>query len=98
MMKLRYLYYKEIFKINLLISICIGVVFLAFGYYGFPISFMTAGYFLSILYFETSKHDQYYFYYNKGLSRLDLYLSGLLINSLMGIVFFVIIKLWIFLR
>jgi hypothetical protein len=43
------------------------------GYiYLFMLSFLTGGFLLGILLFEFSRHREYYFYYNLGISKLKL--------------------------
>lgn len=79
--------------INALSSIAVGILSLVFGLYGFPIFYMTGGYFLSIFYFEISKKNQYYFYYNQGLTKSHLYLSSFIYNTLFGFTSILIINL-----
>jgi hypothetical protein len=93
MVKLTFHYFKELLLLNIGISICLGLLsYPGFKAYGFPISFMTAGYILSLGYYEMSKQKQYYFYYNKGLSKIHLYLSSFMINALIGVLLILIIK------
>lgn len=85
-MKLIFHYYKELLLINSSVSICLGLLtYMLFKAYGFPIAFMTGGYLLSLGYFELSKKKQYYFYFNKGLSKLQLYISSFIINTVIGL-------------
>jgi hypothetical protein len=94
MVKLIFHYYKDLVLINVVISICLGLLtFVGFKFYGFPISYMTGGYILSVGYYEMSKQKQYYFYFNKGLSKIHLYLSSFIINSMIGILLILIIRI-----
>ena len=93
MFKLIFCYYKGLFLLNLAISICLGLLCIGIGSYGFPICFLTGGYFISILYYENSKQNQYYFYYNRGLSKQNLYITSLVFNTIFGLLFIFIIKL-----
>lgn len=87
-------FYKELLSINVTISICLAVLTHdGFGIYGFPFSFMSAGYLLSLAYFEVTKSNQYYFYFNKSLSRLYLFLSACFINAVLGLVMTLILYL-----
>jgi len=45
-------------------------IYLAIWYY--IIWIMTGGFFLSIFYFEVARKNEYYFYYNLGLSKIKL--------------------------
>jgi hypothetical protein len=97
MVRLIIQYYKSLLLMNVIISICLGLMSLIIGKYGFPICFMTGGYVLSILYYELSKQKQYYFYFNKGLSKQTLYITSFIINTILGIIIVLLIKLsWIY--
>jgi hypothetical protein len=94
MLRLIFQYYKELLLLNIGISICLGLLIsLELKAYGFPISFMTGGFVLSIAYYEISKQKQYYFYYNKGLSKIHLYLSSFMINTIIGVLLIFVIKI-----
>ena len=93
MIKLIFHFYKDQILLNALASICLGfLTYPVFKEYGFPISFMSGGFILSIGYYEIAKQKQYYFYYNRGLSKIHLYLSSLLMNTFIGVLFILIIK------
>jgi hypothetical protein len=93
-MRLIFHYYKELLLLNTVISICFGLsTYILLKAYGFPTAFMTAGYILSVGYFEMSKKKQYYFYFNRGLSKMQLYLTSFIINSVIGFLFVLTIML-----
>jgi len=48
---------------------------------------LSAGTVITLLYKETSKQHEYYFYYNKGLSKSMLILSCVIGNIFIGIIF-----------
>ena len=50
----------------------------------FAISIATAGLFASLLYKEISHPQQYYFYYNRGISKMRLYAFCGIINMVIG--------------
>ena len=62
-----------------------GIMSLGFGVYGFSICFQRGGYIISLGYFEVSKSNQYYFYYNMGLSKLRLFIVSYLYNVIFGV-------------
>jgi len=80
-------YTKTILKTNILLSIVLTLIsslvfltmesthspiYLAITYYAFWI--MTGGFILSAFYFEISRKNEYYFYYNLGLGKIKLLL------------------------
>ena len=96
MTKLFLPYNKTILKTNIYFSIILTLIsrliflnipskhspiFLAIAYYIFWI--MTGGFFLSAYYFEITRKNEYYFYYNLGLSKIKL----LLITYLLHLIF-----------
>lgn len=83
--KLTLHFYRELLKMNVIISIFMGIMSLGFGVYGFSICFLTGGYIISLGYFEVSRPNQYYFYYNQGLSKLRLYIVSYLYNAVFGV-------------
>ena len=46
----------------------------------FIISFLTGGYLLGVLFFELARKNEYYFYYNLGISKLRLILTTYLFH------------------
>ena len=51
----------------------------------FVVWIMTGGFLLSALYFEITRKNEYYFYYNLGLSKIKLLLTAYLLNFLLVI-------------
>jgi hypothetical protein len=85
MTKLFLPYNKTILKTNIILSIVLTLIsslvfltkesshspiYLAITYYAFWI--MTGGFLLSVFYFEISRKNEYYFYYNLGLGKIKL--------------------------
>jgi hypothetical protein len=83
-MKMLLNYYKDIQLINLPLSLVAGLLasiedsFLRV----FIITFLSGGFLISIYFFEQRCAEQYFFYYNKGLSKTRLLLSTYVINIL----------------
>jgi hypothetical protein len=76
-LKLLIIFYKS----TLLLSIACGLMFfIAFGF-----GFLSAGSVISITYKEISKQHEYYFYYNKGISKFTLILSCVVLNLAIGL-------------
>jgi hypothetical protein len=78
-------YYFDITKINVLVSIVIGLQYIAicFGTYGILISFMIYRYY---------KNDQYYFYLNQGFTKTELMLKVFLINFTISFILLLITR------
>jgi hypothetical protein len=86
-------YNKTILKRNIIFSIFLtmlsSLVFLArpsphspayIIIFSFIVWIMTGGFLLSAFYFEISRRNEYYFYYNLGLSKIKLLISAYLLN------------------
>jgi len=78
-------FYKRLAVINVLIS---SVLALLSGHFllTLGLSFMSAGFLMSILYQELTHKTEYYFYYNKGISKLSLILVSALLNVPVGLI------------
>jgi hypothetical protein len=86
---------KTILKTNIVFSILLtilsGLLFLTktslhspayLIIFFFIVWMMTGGFLLSAFYFEISRKNEYYFYYNLGFSRIKLLLTAYLLNFL----------------
>lgn len=92
-MKLILLYYKELLSFNLPFSLIVGMLGLTTknGFFqGFMLSFMTGGFLLSLYFYEKRYKAQYYFYFNKGFSRLRLIAYVYAVNMLLMLIYFII--------
>lgn len=49
----------------------------------FIVSFLTGGYLLGVLFFELARKNEYYFFYNLGISRLRLVLTTYLFHIIL---------------
>jgi hypothetical protein len=49
----------------------------------FIISFLTGGYLLGVLFFEFARKNEYYFFYNLGISKLRLILTSYLFHIIL---------------
>ena len=56
----------------------------------FGIGFFTAGTVITLFYKETSKKNEYYFFYNMGLSRTVLMLTCAIGNFIIGLLFVIL--------
>jgi len=82
-----------VFKLDLLISLLAtfisaplspkGITFDLLSYF-FILSYLSGGFLLGILYFEFARKQEYYFYYNLGISKLRLFLTSYLFNLVLS--------------
>jgi hypothetical protein len=85
MIRIYLLYFKSVLKTNALVSIMLTILSLLLSFNetthhsafyivisSYIIWIMTGGFLLSFLYFQISKKNEYYFYYNMGLSKVKL--------------------------
>ena len=88
-------FYQDITIYNLGFSILIGL-YTSF-LWGLAI-FCTVGMFIGLVVFEAFRKNQYYFYYNMGVTKKRLLIYTWLINLLLALPAFVIklITLWLF--
>lgn len=92
MFKLLYHYYKDTHQVNIPFSLLMGVsgAFLGKSFWPafvstFSLSLLTGGLLLSLYFYQLQYKEQYYFYHNRGLSKIHLILACLIVDA--GIVF-----------
>jgi len=81
-------YHREIFKINLPLSVIVTLLSCTVHpeirmeklIYVFSLSFLGGGFVLGLLYFEFFRYREYYFYYNLGFSKYRLILTSYLFH------------------
>ena len=71
-------FYKSTVTINLVVSLAIGLV--STSIIVFAVNLVTIGLFFTFLYKEIVCPQEYYFYYNQGISKIKLILFCLLVN------------------
>jgi hypothetical protein len=89
-LKLLLVFYKSTLLFSIFCGITLGAInfhdfFVAFGF-----SFLSAGTVISLMYKEISKQHEYYFYYNKGLTKKALIISCALTNLFIGLLIIVV--------
>ncbi len=90
-LKICLVFYKVLLLINLGFSTAISVIIFPIFLQIFPLAFLTGGIVIGILYIELSKNNQYYFFYNLGLSKKSLISFSVVINTLIGISILILI-------
>ena len=86
-MRIAFNYYRTIQQVNIPFSFVFGFLY---GIDAFLICFCTLGLLLSAFYFELYYKQQYYFYYNRGFSKVKLIVLSFLANLVLAIMFFTI--------
>lgn len=74
-------FYKSTLMINLFFSFIISVFA---GLIMFPVCFITGGPFMSFVYKEIARPNQYYFYNNRGISKFQLMIFTISVCILLG--------------
>ena len=108
MVKLFWIFYKSLLLINLGFSLAISGVISSYFYVSFPdaslalfvqvftqitvIVFLTGGLLLSLGYREFYKKKLYSFFHNHAITRVQLFLSALFINSMIGIILLILVS------
>lgn len=85
---MKYLY--DITKINIIISILIGII--TESVLGFTICFGFFGEIIAFIVYAQFKNEQYYFYLNKGYTKRGLMLKAFVLNLLVAIILFFLLK------
>jgi hypothetical protein len=93
-----YLHYtNQIIKMNLVLSILWTIIISSVAFTGlskligmFLLSFLSGGYILGVYYYEIARKKEYHFYYNLGISKLRLIITGYLIHLCIAFPFFLI--------
>lgn len=91
--KLLFVFYKSTLTLSIASSAMLAFLSFmnpVFMLLAFGICILSAGTVITLLYKETSKRHEYYFFYNMGLSRLTLLLTCALGNLIIGTAFIVI--------
>lgn len=84
----------EFYKSTLIITISISVLAGVFGgFETFILVFVIFGYFISVLIKEVNSINEYLFYCNNGVSKLQLIVYGFLMNFVFSVVLILVISL-----
>ncbi|RDV15136.1 hypothetical protein DXT99_10710 [Pontibacter diazotrophicus] len=96
-LKLLFLYYRSLHSFNLPFSLLVGVFCIAISenkvaglINGFSLCLLTGGFALALYLYEQRHSQQYYFYHNQGLSRLQLAVGTLSVNLLLIFLLFLV--------
>jgi hypothetical protein len=90
-LKLYWEFYKSTLVTNVLFSIVLSLIIFPLFFTLLPILIMTGGPIISLFYKEISNKNEYYFYYNRGVSKLSLIIINILLNVLTGFILLFVI-------
>ncbi len=94
---------KTILKLNIAFSIAFAFLYSALSFTDsikalfplfiliFVISLLSVGFLLSVFYFELTRKNEYYFYYNLGFGKIKLYILAYLFNIIFILPFILIL-------
>ena len=85
-------FYKSTVTINLVVSLMVGLVS-GISITVFAVSFVTAGLFFALLYKEVVCSQEYYYYYNRGISKIKLIIFCVFVNILASALILIIAQL-----
>jgi hypothetical protein len=84
-LKLLIIFYKSTLLLSIACGLMLGAINFNMFFIAFGFGFLSAGSVISITYKEISKQHEYYFYYNKGISKFTLILSCVVLNLAIGL-------------
>jgi len=84
-------FHKSTLLINWVFSIVIATVV---SLWLFPVLTMTGGSLFSLFYKELSRNKDYYFYYNLGITKMELIVISMVFNIMIGTLLLFILSLW----
>ncbi|MHC1704527.1 MAG: hypothetical protein AB9846_11515 [Tenuifilaceae bacterium] len=85
-------FHKSTLVINWSFSVAFSLMLFPQFFFLLPISVMTGGPLLSLFYKEISKNNEYYFYYNRNISKLSLIMVSMILNIITGKILMIIIS------
>jgi hypothetical protein len=90
--KLYLQFHKSILPLNWASSICFSIILYLLSYtpivYGFSMFSMSLGFLFSLLIKESvfSNKDEYYFYYNFGITKIKLIMFSFILSIIFGLI------------
>jgi hypothetical protein len=93
------IYNNHILKLNTIVSLLLTFLIAPLAPKGITVSlviyiflftFITGGYLLGVFYYEISNKRVYYFFYNQGISKLQLLVASYIMHLLISLPLFII--------
>ncbi|WP_158990990.1 hypothetical protein [Mucilaginibacter sp. L196] len=89
-LKLVLVFYKSTLLFSIACGVMLGALNFPLFFVAFGFGFLSAGTVITLLYKEISKQHEYYFYYNKGITKQTLILTCILTNLVIGMLLIII--------
>ena len=92
--KMYWYFYRTTLSLNIGFSFCVTMLATFYGgnpVVWFPVCFATVGLLATLLYKEVVRPFEYYFYYNRGITKTKLFLFCWLVNILPASLFLILI-------
>lgn len=84
-------FYKSTLILNWSFSMALSIIIYPLFLTVLPICVMTAGPIVSLFFKEVSRKNEFYFYYNKGISKISLITTNITLNLITGVFLLIII-------
>ncbi len=93
-LKLHWLFFKSTFTTSFVFSLILSLMIYPLFLTVFPIALMTGGPVVGLFFKDLFRGDEYYFFYNRGISKGKLISISWIIHIVFGLVVLIIFK-WI---
>lgn len=92
MLRLLLAFYRSTLALNWGFSLACAIIGVIQFSKVLPISLMTSGSLLSLYYKNLSRKGDYFFYYNRGIRKTQLFLFTILLNGLVGALLYILLN------
>lgn len=92
MLRLLFTFYKSTLALNWGFSVACSILVMPQFAKVLPISLMSSGSLLSFYYKQLSRKGDYFFYYNRGIRKTQLFLFTVLMNLGLGAILYILLN------
>lgn len=92
MLRLLLAFYRSTLALNWAFSLACAIMAIPQLPKVLPISLMTSGSLLSFYYKSLSRKSDYFFYYNRGISKMQLFLFTAVMNIIVGAILYILLN------
>jgi hypothetical protein len=90
--KLYWTFFKSTITISIAFSFILALTVYPLFFTVFPVALMTGGPIISLFYKEFFRRNEYYFFYNRGILKINLLTMTLVFHFLFGILVFITLR------